>query len=306
MKMYDMVHKYGWNILAVLPSIPNVRAEGSIYFVDSGATDALNAADGYHGHSWETPFATLNFAVSQCTADQGDIILIAPGHAETIADTGTASGTTTDELVIDVAGISIIGIGTGSLRPTFTFNGATDAACVILAGATNVYIKNLVFAGGLEDLANLMTVSGTSDGLTVEECEFRDGGTNILETVHQINLATGADRVTLKNCQFYTTSGGSSTLANIEVAAVDRLTITGCLFSGDVNTDGQILNNLDAATGKCIVLNAATTGVVKGNIAHAGLDGTSPFTVAGVVVAQNYYSNAEGASAAILNPATDT
>lgn len=322
LKVSDLIRKYGWEIMPFLSNLgANLLSESQILFVDGNHTNASNADDGEHGHSFIKPLATLNYAVSLCTANSGDVILVAPNHAETIQDTGTASGTTTDELVIDVAGITIIGIGQNSARPTFTFNGASDAACVITA-APDVTIKNLIFVGGLADLANLMTVDGTSDGLTLDNCEFRDGGTNILETIHQVNLATGADRVTINNCRFFTTSGGSSTLSNIEVATtVDKLTITNCWFRGDVNTDGMIdgsggagtdwyiadnnLDNLDAATGKCIVLHASTTGLVLRNIAHAGKDGTSPFTVAGVVPAQNYYTNAEGASAAILDPATD-
>lgn len=322
-KTSDLIRKYGWEVLPYLSNLgANLLSESQILFVDGNHTNTLNADDGEHGHSFIKPLATLNYAISLCTANAGDVILVAPNHTETIQDTGSASGTTTDELVIDVAGITIIGIGRNSARPTFTFNGNTDAACVITA-APDVTISNLIFAGGLEDLANLMTVDGTSDGLTLDNCEFRDGGTDVLETIHQINLATGADRVTINNCRFFTTSGGSSTLSNIEIATtVARLTVTNCWFRGDVNTDGMLdgsggagsdvyivdnnWDNLDAATGKCIVLNASTTGLVLRNIAHGGQDGVSPFTVAGVVVAQNYYSNAEGASAGILDPGVDS
>ena len=323
LKVSDLIHKYGWDIMVYLSNLGvNGLSESQILFVDGNHTNALNADDGEHGHSFVKPLATLNYAISLCTANAGDVILVAPNHTETIADTGSASGTTTDELVIDVAGITIIGIGKNSARPTFTFNGATDAACVITA-ALDVTISNLIFAGGLEDIANLMTVDGTSDGLTLENCEFRDGGTAILETIHQINLAAGADRVTINNCRFFTFAAGSSTLSNIEIATtVDKLTITNCWFKGDVNTDGMIdgsggasteiyivdnnFDNLDSATGKCIVLHGSTTGLVLRNIAHGGNGGVSPFTVAGVVPAQNYYTNVEGASAGILDPATDS
>jgi len=290
---------------------------GDIFFVDS-----TNGSNSYIGTKKKYPFSTLNYAISKCEADKGDVILLMPWHAETIEDTGTASGATTDELVIDKGDINIIGLGHGSFRPTFTFEGADDACCVITA-APNVRIQNIVFAGNLADLANLMTVDGTSDGLTVEGCEFRDGGTAILETIHQINLATLCDRVTINNCRFFTFAAGSSTLANIEVAtAVDHLRIANCFFHGDVNTDGMIdgsggagtewyiadnsLFNLDAATGKCIVLNAGTTGAVLRNIMHGGKDGTSPLDAAGALCAQNYYTNAEGASAGILTPAVDS
>jgi len=323
-KTSDLIAKYGWQIMPYLSDLGvNLLSESAILFVDGNHTNALNADDTEHGHSFQKPLATLNYAVSLCTADAGDVILIAPNHAETIQDTGTASGTTTDELVIDVAGISIIGIGQNAARPTFTFQGATDACCVVLAGASDVTIKNLIFAGNLEDIGNLMTVSATSDGLTLDNCEFRDGGTNILETIHQVNLAAAADRVTINNCRFFTTSGGSSTLANIYLTgAVDRLTITNCWLRGDVNTEamidgatsagtevfikGNILDNLDAGAGKTIALNASTTGFVGSNVSHGGKDGTNAYTIAGVVTYDNWYTNAEGARAALQGTSDDS
>jgi hypothetical protein len=322
MKVRDLIRKYGWEIIPTISNLGiKLLGNGNVYFVDSNATNTLDANNGIAGNEWETPFATLNYAISRCTASQGDIILVAEEHAETIEDTGTASGTTTDELVVDKAGITIIGMGENSARPTFTFEGATDAACVIIAA--DCTISNLIFAGNLADLADLVTLSAAADGTTIRDCEFRDGGTAILETIHQINIATTCDRVTIENCRFFTFAAGSSTLANIEIAtAVDHLTIKDCWFHGDVNTDGMIdgsggagtentiinnhLYNLDAATGKCIVLAAGTTGRVIGNIMHAGLDGTSPLDSAGCLNAQNYYTNAEAASAAILTPATDS
>ncbi|KKL17162.1 hypothetical protein LCGC14_2488310, partial [marine sediment metagenome] len=145
----------------------------------------------------------------------------------------------------------------------------------------------------------------------------------ILETIHQINLATGADRVTIVKCRFFSTAAGSSTLSNIEVATtVDRLTITDCWFRGDVNTDGMIdgsggagtnwyiadnvLDNLDAATGKCVVLHSGTTGFVGRNTAHAGLDGTNPFDIAGTVPIDNWWTNAEGARASRQGTSDDS
>lgn len=321
MKTYDLIRKYGWTIMPWLNNLGvNLLADSNVFFVDSGATNASNSTDEQHGNSFEYPFSTLNYAVSKCTASQGDVILVAPGHTETIEDTGTASGSTTDELVIDKAGVTIIGLGNDALRPTFTFSTATDAAVVITAA--NVTIKNMIFESNVADLATIIDAAGTADGLTVDSCEFRDGGATE-ETIHQIDLATACHRVTINNCRFFTTAAGSSTLSNVEVATgVNNLTVTNCFFHGDVNTDGMIdgsggagaswlikdniLNNLDAATGKCIVLNAATTGAVIHNLMHGGKDGTSPLTTTAALCAENYYTNAEAASAAILTPGTDS
>jgi len=322
LKTYDLTRKFGWTIMPWLSNLGvNLLADSNVFFVDNEHSSASNVEDTIHGNSFEQPYSTLNYAISKCTDDQGDVILIAPGHTETIADAGTASGATTDELVLDKSGVTIIGLGTDALRPTFTFNGATDASLVVTVA--NCTIRNLIFVGGLADLATLVDVAGTGDGLRFEGCEFRDGGTAILETIHQIDLATGCHRVTINNCRFLTFAAGSSTLSNIEVATgVNLLTVTNCWFRGDVNTDGMLdgsggagtdwyivdnnWDNLDAATGKCIVLNASTTGLVLRNIAHGANEGVSPFTIAGVVPAQNYYTNVEGASAGILDPGTDS
>jgi hypothetical protein len=312
MKVYDLVKKYGWIALADLINagitpLPNAN----VFFVDSGATNTLDAADQIHGNSWDEPFATLNFAISRCTASQGDIILLAPGHTETIQDTGTASGTTTDEVSIDKAGISIIGLGRGSLRPTFTLNGATDAAINILAGATDVMVKNIIITlSDLGDVVAGLTLSATSDGALIEDVEIRDGGTNVLELVTGISIAAACDDVTIRRCRLFTTDGGTGTLNGILFAGASaRSVVEDCYFRGDWNTAAingntaagtdiliqrNVINQVDAATGKSIDLHASTTGAVVDNRCHAGKDGTH-MSAAGCLLAENYETNAEGA-----------
>ena len=93
---------------------------GNIFFVDSGSgTDGAG-----YGQNPDAPFATIDYAVGQCTADQGDVIYVMPGHTETL--------TNTNLITVDVAGISIIGRGTGSLKPWIKHNHA-DAEVSIAA-----------------------------------------------------------------------------------------------------------------------------------------------------------------------------
>jgi hypothetical protein len=322
MKTRDLVRKYGWEVMIYLSNLGvNLLADANVWFVDNEHSDALNADDGVHGHSFEVPLSTINYAVSLCTDNQGDIILVAPGHTETISDTGTASGTTTDELAIDKAGVSIIGLSRGSLRPTITLDGATDAAITFLAGSTDCLLKNFLIISDLADVAAAITLSATSDGTRIEDCEFRDGGA-AKEMIYGIEIAAACSDVVIKSCRFFTTAGGSSTLSAIFLTgAADRIVIEDCYFHGDWNTNGvidnataasasmliknNVLHNLDAATGKCIVCHASSTGVLVGNMAHGGLDGTSPFTVAGLAPFENYVTNAEGASG-IISPGVDS
>ena len=76
----------------------------------------------------------IDSAIGDCVADRGDVILVAPGHVETI--TGT-------DITLDVAGVTIIGLGTGSLQPQIKHNHA-DAEVSI--AADNVTIRNIRFS----------------------------------------------------------------------------------------------------------------------------------------------------------------
>src|SRR5258705_1677161 len=86
---------------------------GNVYWVSSSS-----GSDGGKG-TRERPFATLAYAISRCTANQGDVIFVAPGHTETI--------TSATALPFNVAGVTIVGVGAGATRPTFTFTTANTA-----------------------------------------------------------------------------------------------------------------------------------------------------------------------------------
>jgi hypothetical protein len=290
MKLYDYVRKYGWEALAIVQSLPNARPEGNIFLVDSGATDAADTADdSHHGASWDIPFATLNYAISRCTASQGDIILLAPGHAETLSTTATASGTTTTEVGVDKAGVHILGIGTGSLRPTFTCSATAGQIAVL---AANVTIENIVMVSNIADLTDMITADASSDGLTVKNCEFRDGAAN-KEVVAMIDIATTVDDVTIDGCRFFSTDTNDAGLAGIRFAGTGaRAKITNNYFRGDFNTAAilasagaltdifiahNIINNIDPnADNNCISMNAAATGAIWDNHMHTGKSNSAP------------------------------
>ena len=76
---------------------------GKVFWVSS--TVGLNGNKG----TYENPFQTIDFAVGRCRANKGDIIFVMPGHVETVT---AAAG-----LDLDVAGITLVGLGNGNLRP---------------------------------------------------------------------------------------------------------------------------------------------------------------------------------------------
>lgn len=314
MDTYNKIGQLGWyGIYGGTDRASNTNT----WFVDSNSGNAGNISTGGQGQSWDLPFATVNYAISQASA--GDLIVLAAGHAETIEDTGTASGTTTDEFVVDKTAITIIGMGTGARRPKFTLEGATDAACVILS--PECQLKNLVFESNLADVAAAISIGALGDGFVIENCEFQDGGATE-EMVLGISIAANADDGIIRGCRFFTTDAGSSTASAIKlVGAAARLQIYDNFMRGDWNTSAidnstaaatdilirdNVINNLDAAAGLAIDLHAGTTGAVIHNLLHGGKDGTSPLDTTAALAAENYYTNAEAASAALLTPATDS
>lgn len=120
--------------------------------------------------TYNDPFATIDYAVGRCTASRGDVIFVKPNYTQTIADATS--------LLLDVAGVAVIGLGGGTSRPTLTFSAATSN---IPVSAANVAVYNILFTTvtATTDVASLFTVSGTAlaSDFTVQKCEFRDTAT---------------------------------------------------------------------------------------------------------------------------------
>lgn len=132
---------------------------GNVYFVDSGHA---NASNDNSGKKPSAPLATIVRAVALCTASQGDVVVVAEGHTETIIAAGT--------LTLNKAGITLVGMGRGAGRPTINFTTATTAS--VLVSAADVRMINFLFTGGIDALANPIHVQAANFGFY--NCETRD------------------------------------------------------------------------------------------------------------------------------------
>ncbi len=204
---------------------------GDIYFVSSGSgTDAAG-----YGYNPDSPVATVDYAISNlCTANKGDAIYALPGHAESI--------TTATTLVADVAGVAIIGLGTGSLRPTLTVQ--TNATASVVISAANVRVKNFLFVCGTDGINGGVTLSG-ADAI-IEDCEFRDA----TDVEADIWIAVTGARPTIRNCFFNGFVTGDQQEAMINLAGVANALIENCRFFGKVIT-GCV--NFSTAVTNCTV-----------------------------------------------------
>jgi len=252
---------------------------GNVFFVDSGATQTLDKIDGIHGLSWEFPFATIDFAVSACEASNSDVIYVAAGHTEAVITDGG--------ITLDVVGISVIGMGKGSLRPTITVGATSGEVDTVLVSAASVTVKNMIFTIAAVDVTAIMEVN--ADDFLIEDCEFRMHITSF-EAVSGISLssaANAADRCTIRNCNFMAAIASDTTYQAIELGEVnDRVVIDGVTAIGDFaaacihNPTGKVLTFLTIENctlyqsdsgSHCIELVSACTGMLIRNNYHTDM-----------------------------------
>jgi len=198
---------------------------GDRYFVGSGVTASSDAAT--HGLSPVMPFATINYAVGRCTASQGDIIYVMPSHAEEVVEASA--------LDFDVAGIKVIGLGWGGTRPIVSLTTATTATVEFNADDMWIEIENIQFLGGIADLAVGLDIKTGCDNLTLKNCEI--GGTSSgVDMLIGVSIEATNDRITFDHCLFKEPAGGEATAAIFAEGAFSNLLIESCTFWGDWKT----------------------------------------------------------------------
>lgn len=275
---------------------------GTYYYVHSGTGNAS-----YDGKDKDHPLPTIDAAIGKCTASKGDVVIVMPGHAETI------SGATS--CVLDVAGVHVVGLGRGTMRPTLTFSAT---ASIISVTAADCALENVLIVGNVDNIVTGISLAATADGFTLKDVEMRDGAAN-KEFLIGVAIAAGCTDVTIDGFRFRGLAGGAT--GCIEAAgAADRFTLVNSYIRGQfssqtvdlaaaASTDVFIKNNdiinIETGAGLGVAMHNSTTGFASyNNITNlkdtvVGLSGT------GMAYAENYLSNAVGASG-ILLPGVDT
>ena len=168
--------------------IDTSKTVGDIWYVDSGiGTDGAG-----YGQSPQSPTATLDYVIALTTASNGDIIYVAPGHAENLS--------AVDGVDIDKAGLRIVGLGEGANRPTFTYTGTAGEFVI---GAANVTVENIRFLAGISAVTMGISVEAAGDNFTLKNCVFPEPTTSTFEFLDVIDLASGADSVHIINCTVF-------------------------------------------------------------------------------------------------------
>ena len=243
-------------------------------------------------------YTTVDAAIGACTAAQGDVIYVMPGHTETVTATSIA---------MDISGVSIICLGNGLNRPTFTYSAA--AATITVSAA------NMSFIGG-HHIANFADVTAaftltTAKDFVLQKNTFVDAGTdkNYFNIVLTTAGANTQDGLTVIENNWHNIDALAKAMVSI-LANIERFTFndnniqtgaTGNIAYAITSSSFTMLNTqikrnvLTAvgATGATAAIFMTGTGVSTGVVAFnliASLDTTTEL-IFDVSMAFKYFEN---------------
>lgn len=287
---------------------------GSVFWVNSSTgQDAVGK-----GTSPSDPFRTIDYAIGRCTANKGDTILVMPGHTEAISAAGG--------ITIDVAGINIIGLGEGTLRPTITFT--TTTAATITWSAANCRLRNVILdmaSGALDAVVAALTITGACARIENVYGLMADA---TYQGVTLISLGSGANKARIVNLDVDATAAAGAAQAILAAAAVSDLAIINPRIRGNFSNAAELyatgtnhVTDLYIEGGQVWQQNGTAKVVIDVTTSSTGLvakqswRGTTWATAAnsvgsnstGLKYFENYgFDDATGASSGVLCPAAGT
>lgn len=243
------------------------RSVGNVWYVDS-----VTGASGDDGSTWALAEALIVQGIGDAASSKGDIVFLAPGHAETIS-AATA---------IDKIGLTIIGLGTGEEGPTVTMNAAISSFDISVAG---VWIKNLNLYNTTAATDNAFDLTADADYTVLEDIELRDTEAGNFVFTIGVKVATGTDNLAIRGWDVYNVQSGATSLVDLTTGITTGFKfedndVWGDYSAGALSSDkaltnirvrGNTIRNIQAGD-HAIELSAAATGYINDNI----LAGTVP------------------------------
>lgn len=288
--------------------IPPISHGAGVFWVDSSV--GINAPG---RGTPDRPFASIAGAFASCVADRGDLIMVDVGHTETV--------TSATACVLNKAGVTVVGIGTGTKRPKVTY---TATAATVSITAANVTLTNIVFdmvVGAVDSVASAVTITGPNANLTNCKWLMADG-TN--QGIAGVVAAAGSSGLRIVQPDVDAMgSAGATHFFNASAAINDVAFVGGrvrgnfssaCLAAGsnvtDLSIDAMQLWQTNGTAKAIWNFTAGSTGLVS----NCSVRGTTWATAADAVATSTglkFFNNfgfddASGATSGVLVPAAGT
>jgi len=251
------VSSFGVPVIGAGGGIPSTT--GTYIFVSSTAgSDSNTGLDKNH------PVATLAQGVTLSTASVGDIIILMPGHAETVSTTVTPK-----------AGTSIVGLGYGRNRPVFT--ASTGAIDTFTISANNVMLQNFVIVGAASGVTALIEISGTYPRFIGMEIQGAAAPTTL------VTVSAGGDGALWQNCRFRSAAGTAIIISGEATAtAPDWLMIENYVHGSSVrDIDTSVISSSKKNFTGLLVDGLYAVGIVGGDNPVGAFDFNSSTSAAG-------------------------
>ena len=265
-------------------------------------------------------FATIDAAIGACTANAGDKVFVMPGHTEALSDATS--------LNLDVEGVSVIGLGAGSDRPTITLDTATSATVPVTAA--NVSVENMIFTANFADIVSVFTLTA-GPNFTLKNCYIKSTASlmNFLTVVTTSAVAAAEDGLTIEGCKWIEPDTATLSMVSVledvsDVVIKDNFVQLGVqnntaalmiVADGKSAFNLQMTDNIvyrlntDTATGAILfhTNQSDNSGIVARNFAqHADTASELLITAtSGLGTFENFASGVAGASGYVL-PARDS
>ena len=144
--------------------------------------------------------ATIDAAIGLCTANAGDNIYVLPGHTEAV---------TSSSIACDVAGVNIIGLGSGAMKPVLTF-GTTSSR--INVTAANCVFQNFRFTAGIGDVVTAVLHATAAQNTRYVDIEFYATSTFNFINGYTLGAANISDGCEWRNNYLRTADAGQLAL----------------------------------------------------------------------------------------------
>ena len=264
----------------------STNGAGKVFLVGKSAVpyrDVYNDIFGVDPDGKARFFATIDAAIGACTANAGDTILVLPGHTEAVTSTS---------INCDVAGVSIVGLGSGAMKPTLTF-AATDSA--INVTAANCTWQNFRFEAAVGQVVTAVLHATAAQNTKYLDIEFYATSTFNFINCYTLGAANISDGCRWERNYLRTADAGQLALCITAAAhndlkfynnyVVHNAAAAGLLTAGAVNllgldvrgnfvqtgqTDGSVgvlVITTSTASSGCIVDNDMKTADAAANVA---------------------------------------
>lgn len=259
--------------------------------------------DGDHPDIRRKLYTTLNSALALCRSGRNDVVVVLEGHAENVASA--------DQMSNLVAGTVILGVGTGTNRPTFTW---TAAASTFLLDVANVQMHNCILklaSSGNAGVTVAAPITVSAAGCVINGCQiFFGDDANDIVTIGITTTAAADDFVFSNNKCYGATAAECTTF--MQLVGADRAQLINNVIIGassaaavglirflttaslDVTIDGLHIRNNKASSSQAITGMAGITGYVNnlfmGVLANTSTELTGSFgTPASIMFGRQCY-----------------